>query len=404
MPATTASRDRSRSLVDHSLRKILDRTSGKPRTKFLRFLNEVRARCDLLKVGRHRKHTEADWLDVLLGGLLALSRSRRDWIRPVETWRPEGANPLPLFSSLAHHLTAEYPAPPVLLSAWFMRDDWEGLRSRRWFLQAARGVSLREVGFPVSLTRRMAHRLAHAPAHYPIGFALRWAQVRGLGGSDGLARAVAATRLGETFEHEDFWSSAIQFLVDHPGVDPTAVGSVVEYLQDQKYEWRSVLIGEGPEEVEVDVEAPQPNLSLKGWTADSLLRRVAAWKAERKANLKRVLIRWDRSSIGEFECEDDSGRSWSVRELLDSDKLASEGKAMEHCVATYTDPCARRLTTIWSIRVEASGSWMRSATVEVEPTSREVVQAKARDNEDPAPDCRAILMRWAEREALKLET
>ena len=36
----------------------------------------------------------------------------------------------------------------------------------------------------------LAHEFAHAPANFPIEFALRWAQVRGLGGSDELARAV----------------------------------------------------------------------------------------------------------------------------------------------------------------------------------------------------------------------
>ena len=67
---------------------------------------------------------------------------------------------------------------------------------QRWFCHVGRGGSLRTAGFPIALTRRMAHEFSRAPAAFPIDFALRWAQVRGLGGSDDLARAVAGSRLG----------------------------------------------------------------------------------------------------------------------------------------------------------------------------------------------------------------
>ena len=104
------------------------------------------------------------------------------------------------------------------------------------------------------------------------------------------------------------------------------------------------------------VVAPQPGLSLKGWSANSLLRRVEEWRerrqaeerearrveereARRKARLEPVFARWDRSAIGEFRSLDDAGQTWTVRELLDSDELAAEGRAMSHCVATYTARC-----------------------------------------------------------------
>ena len=45
----------------------------------------------------------------------------------------------------------------------------------------------------------------------------------------------------------------------------------------------------------------------------------------------------------------------------------------------------------------------RVVTVEVNPASREVVQAKARCNEEPDESCLAILRRWAGQEALKVE-
>jgi hypothetical protein len=400
MSVQVAPREHAKAVIDRSVRKALDRTSGKPRRKFLLFLGEVRGRSDLLRPARFRGRTDAGWLDAILGGLLALSGSRNDWIRPVEEWQPQGSNPIPLFSSLAHHLLADYPVPPVLLSAWFLGDSWEGRRQQRWFIRAGRGKSLRSVGFPIPLTRRMSHLFAHAPAHYPIPFALRWAQVRGLGGPEALARVVASTRLGREFDNHEFWASVILLLVNHPTLDPDLVEPVVEYLQDQKFQQRRVIIGE---DTEVYLDAPQPGLCLKGWTVGSLLRRVEAWKSQRKEEAQRTLIRWGRSTIGEFLGRDEAGRTWTIRELLDSDDLAAEGKAMEHCVATYTDYCSRRLATIWSVAVEGIEGRERVATVEVNPASREVVQSKAHGNEDPNELCLAILKEWADREGLKVE-
>jgi hypothetical protein len=84
-------------------------------------------------------------------------------------------------------------------------------------------------------------------------------------------------------------------------------------------------------------------------------------------------------------------RTWTIRHLPDSDQRAAEGKAMDHCVAIYTDYCSQGLATIWSVGVEGAEGRERVATVEVNPASREIVQAEARGNEDPGEPCQAIL-------------
>jgi hypothetical protein len=389
MPVTIAPREHAKALIDRSIRKTLARSHSRPRERFLRFLGEIRGRSNLLRPAHLRGRVEDAWLDAILRGLLALFVSRKGWLRPVETWEPQQTNPIPSFSSLAHHLLADYPVPPVLLSAWFRGVTCKGRLQQGWFRHAGLGQSLRTAGFPIRLSKRAAHEFAHAPAHYPIDFALRWAQVRGLGGSDGLARTVAATRLGRDFDNGEFWTSVIHLFINSPRLDPAHVEPIVEYLYDQKLRSRRLIIGE---DTEVDVGPPQPGLSIKGRTAASLMRRVVDWQAERRSDQpQRGLIRWDRSSIGEFHRRDEADRTWMIRELLDSDEMAAEGKAMEHCVATYTESCARRLTTIWSVGIETSEGRQRVVTVEVNPASRAVIQAKARGNEEPDESCLAIL-------------
>jgi PcfJ-like protein len=400
MPLKIAPREHAKALIDRSIRKALARTYGKPRKSFLQMLGEVRGRSDLLRPARLRGRIEVAWLDTILDGLRALTEHRKDWLRPLDTWRPVGSNPIPLFSSLAHHLLADFPVPPVLVSAWFRGDGFQARQQQRWFKRAGKGISLRTVGFPIALTRRMAHEFAHAPAHYHADFALRWAQVRGLGGPDKLARAVAATRLGREFRHDEFWVSVLHFFINHPKFDLIHVDPIVEFLHAQKFAFRRAIIGQ---DTEIYIDPPQPDLSLKGWSEASLLRRVEEWKARGKVEAVRELIRWDRSGIGELVACDEQGRDWTIRELLDSDALVAEGQAMDHCAATYTLWCAKRLTTIWSVGIERPEGRERVATVEVDPATRGIVQAKARSNDEPDESCLAIIRQWASQEALKPE-
>jgi hypothetical protein len=113
---------------------------------------------------------------------------------------------------------------------------------------------------------------------------------------------------------------------------------------------------------------------------------------------------WKPSGIGDYRWQDEQGRTWTIRELLDSDALAAEGKAMSHCVATFTQWCARGVSTIWSLGIEAAvpGERQRVLTIEVSPETREVVQAKRRDNEAPDETCRVLVEEWARQEGLKV--
>jgi hypothetical protein len=402
MPILLAGREFAENFVDRVVRKVpLGSVDRKTRRAFFKLIWAVQARSDLelLRPGLCEEDGEAQPRDPMLGGLLALCEHRGDWLRPIEEWIPEGSAALDVFSSLAHHLLANYPVPPVLLSAWFQEPGRWAWRQQEWFKHAGLGKSLRTAGFPIAMSRRIAHELAHAPAHFPIKYALRWAQVRGLGGSDALAHAVASTWLGHRFPNNGFWTSVIVFLISHPGLDLAQVGPVVDYLEDQKFEPRTVIIGDG---VEIELDPPQPDLSIKGWTAASLLRRVARWQRQRDRRPERQLIRWAKSEIGGYQRQDEEGRIWTIFELLDSDELAAEGRAMEHCVASYTNVCSKGGATIWSLGLEEDGERQRVLTIEVEPKTRQVVQAKLKDNDDPDERSRSLVEDWARQQGLTL--
>ncbi len=248
----------------------------------------------------------------------------------------------------------------------------------------------------------MAHEFAQAPPQFRVEYALRWAQVRGLGGSDALAHALARSQLGRCFHAEDFWVTVIHFFINNPGLNERDINSIVDYLAIQKFAPRFVNIGD---DVHVTLEPEQPDLRMKGRTASSMLRQVAQWRKQQeedRSKPRREVLKWDRSSFGEYVKVEEDGTTWTIRELIDSDALVAEGQSMKHCVAGYAGLCHKRSITIWSLGIESPEGRQRVLTIDLNPTTREIREAKMACNADPDEPSRNQLQRWAEQEGLSL--
>jgi hypothetical protein len=393
----------SRRLDDavHAARALAGPHAGAPGA-YLRLLHQVRWRTGLLRSARNPRRisrvTEAN------AGLLALALHHADWLRPVEAWRPPPTGSIPQFASLASHLLALYPVPACMTSAWFVLPPGETHPEQQWYKHLGRGHSIRTAGLPLVFTRAMAHHLGQAPHHSSVRAALRWAQVRGLGGHEALARTVAATRLGQSFGEEDFWLTVVQFFVSNPRMDLTHVGPIVDFLHHQRCESREVFV---PGRGIVHQGPPQPDYSLKGRTVASLLRQVEEWHRLLGRDETVPAMSWPRSSIGELRHvegteQQENRRCWTLRELLTSRELFLEGQALHHCVATYARSCAGRRTTIWSLQVDSGHGPHRALTVEVDPGERLIRQARGKGNRLPRAAERTVLEYWATREGLRL--
>lgn len=372
-------------------------------TAYERVLRHVQTVTSLLRpmpsVGRGRTGNR----NLLNCGLLNLALHRADWLRPVETWAPPPGNPWPLFRSLAQHLFANYPVPACLISVWLKPPSKEACRQQGWFKHLGLGGSLRTADLPIPLTRAMAHCFGQAPAHFSVEAGLRWAQVRGLGGPPSLARAVAATRLGKEFQHEDFWLTVLQFLVNHPKLDPGHVGPIVDFLHHQRFVPQEVFVGG----VLVRQRPPRPDYSIKGRTVQSLLRQVEEWHKHLGKECRKPARVWGRSKIREFEvvegcAQEQNMRRWTIRELLTSQELLAEGRALRHCVASYAAECAWRHTSIWSLRLENDTGERRVLTIEVDPATRTICQVRGKANRPPKERERGVLHRWVKREGLRM--
>lgn len=383
----------------HASRSLAKQHTGVP-PAYERLLWHVQTRSYLLhpsdRVGDNRIGFNA--------GLMSLSLYHGDWLRPVEAWHPVEQNPWPQFNSLAQHLLARCPVPAFMTSAWFDLPPGEKLPQHDWYKHLGRGENIRTINLPLKLTKAMAHLFTQAPHHLSAVQAIRWAQVRGLGGSKLLARAIVSTRLGKFLENEDFWESVLHFFINHPSLDLAQVGPVVDFLQHQRFEWKE---GVSPSGAFGRLPPPRPGYSMKGRTVASILRQVDEWHKELGREENQPTIIWRHSPFKDFQMvEGDEGlgkmRVWTITELLTSRALFIEGREMQHCVATYTDLCVSRQASIWSMQMVNRRGQRRVLTIDVDIPTRTIFEVRGRCNRMPSAGERAIVERWAAVEGLKV--
>ncbi|MFK8014724.1 MAG: PcfJ domain-containing protein [Gammaproteobacteria bacterium] len=150
---------------------------------------------------------------------------------------------------------------------------------------------------------------------------------------------------------------------------------------------------------------PQPNLSMKKRTLDALLLQVEQWH-QRLGKMKvDVGTRWAPSGIrpaSYVRGKDEKRVVWRIHELLSQKELMQEGKALKHCVASYSRQCRNGVSSIWSLTSEdASGNLRRRQTIEVSRHKR-IVQCRGRMNKLPSDLEQKIVARWAQAESLSM--
>jgi PcfJ-like protein len=373
----------------HSSRIIAGRHRG-ALPAYDRLVSVVRARSSML--ARRSLLSAGPDVDA---SLLAMALHHADWLAPVESWTHASDSTHAALASLAEHLFARYPMPRFMASAWLGGEPGSRMRERGWYKFLGAGGNVRRAGIPMRITRAMAHRFLGAPDHLSPIAALRWAQVVTLAGdrdAGRLACAILDTRLGRAIddaETEALWESVVVFFLRHPEIDLGHVGPIVDFLQHPLHR----------------------GMTVKGRTPASLLKQVEEWHT-RLGSGAAPLLRWPRASIRDFSWREkpaprgDDGapetRLWTITELCSSDHLVAEGRAMRHCVATYAEACVRRRSSIWSVQVETRQGRARVMTVEVEPGSRRVQQARGKRNAAPSDAAKVVLARWADRERLEI--
>jgi len=375
-----------------------------PLDPYWRLIDAVRARSRLLVPFSNRGWSDPDNAEQVVRACVRMADRLDRWRSAPEVWSAPDAGPFVQFRSLASHLFDSYRVPNFMAPVWMSTADqpWEV----DLYLHLASGRSVRQFKLPAAFdqflcTKKVAALFMQAPDDsHPIQ-ALRWAHVRSLGGDKRVARLLSRWDiLALPSEQEDFWETVIRFLIRNSPISSDEIRQIVRFIDRQRFQPAETVWGPGGGQ-----QPLQPEFTLQGRSLMSLRRHMANWRtelAERRSVPPPPLTRpWPPTPIKPFR-HMQGDALWTIDELLTDQELRIEGGIMRHCVGSYSYRCARRWTSIWSMRMQQGECRKRVLTIEVGPSDGTIWEAKGRRNSPPTETARQLLEQWAHQEGLKL--
>ncbi len=355
---------------------------------------------------------------------------RYHFIRPLEEWRASKSRNLDKFiGTLTRHLFVRYEMPNFMDKAWINSNDLH----IGWYLLIGSGQSLRNAGgLPFPISKKSAHYFMQAPTSLTITQALRWAQVRSLGGDNNLALNLATTVMSEFFQEDNFWISVIRFLVANQ--DKLAihqVNPIIDFLYSKRF-----LRRRGRERNEV-LDPELPKLTMKRRTLPTLLAAVEQWHTDmartpelfqylednqrvvdiqaqdaqeywetNKDWWKKYSKKWPSFGIRQFEYFEGVGQGrkiYTIRHLKSAKALADEGRTMRHCVGSYAFRCEEGRCAIFTLKLKPKGGSLENlVTIEV-TKDKCVVQARSIKNAIPSSVSKRVIKLWAAENGLTIK-
>ena len=324
------------------------------------------------------------------------------FIRSPEEWKPKGKGRDSLFRSLCEHLLMRYKTPAFLWSG-FQAPGQEKVLGPVVALVAS-GKSLHQLvkdgTFPVPLTKAMCHDfLTGTTANMSMVEGIRRAQVNAFGGDKRLFHAWMGTDPGRALKaapDEAFWMTVIQWFAANPMLDPNQIGPLTDYIRYKRNE--------------------EPAFAMKGRSATALLRSMELWHAEgnriQRANARlgngwgssfdtRVVYNKSGFRNGKFDFSYYDKKNhlqedkWFIDEILTGKALAEEGKAMHHCVVSYSGYIAKGETSIWSMIHQTNPCAEHALTLEVKNAIKQIVQIRGVCNRSAEARELNVVQMWA---------
>ncbi len=299
------------------------------------------------------------------------------WINDLFEWKPRSKQTVQQVKELAAYLFCRYKVPDFLYQSFYSSN----LLHIEWFIHLGTGRRVKDLNkMPIPFTQKMGHYFLQAPSRLTVPEALRFAQVRGLGGDERIADRIALSWIGsKSYEDEDFWERFIQILVTGGMFNHSKTGELIDYVREMKRANRGY--------------------SLKGRTLQSLLKQSDEW--HKRSSYSGGLQYWRPCGIEGYRFEREDG-DIIVEELISTKELMNEGRVMRHCVASYAYLCLKGRTAIYSFRKYAHGIQEVLATIEINIAAQKIVQAKGKMNKPVSNEVRRCMEKWAAKRQLSI--
>ncbi|MGO8753176.1 MAG: PcfJ domain-containing protein [Thermoguttaceae bacterium] len=302
------------------------------------------------------------------------------WVRSPLTWK-QGDE-----ISLLDHLFVEHDVPAFLYSEWF-REPVPRFKWLCWFILIARGASLKRAAglFQWNIPRRFQHLLLDAPCDASPTEACIFTEIKRLGGSEADFRRIVAnpafvidpTEISAVESHAEFWRETVAWLIAHGhDINDAESERILAWAMHEYTESERVRYDGGPP------------FTWKGRSVRAVLERSAEYLRPQNCcscrSYRWVGHGWDWAPDNPSLCK------WSFVELTSGEDLFEEGDAMHHCVACYAGRCVSGHSAIVSVRCGES----RCVTVEINPRTKQVVQANGLCNRQATPEEQTAIGLW----------
>ena len=304
------------------------------------------------------------------------------WLRSPLTWdKKEKIN-------IIDHLFVLYDVPEFLYNEWFREGNELRFKWLMWFLLLGQGGSLKKGSddFQWRIPSRFQKYLWDVPADASPIEACIYAEVMRLGGSESdfvrLLRnpsfVVDPTEFSANESHEKFWYDTVRWLIAQSDqITDEQSGFILEWAM---HEYTEAELGR----MELGRGGP---FSWKG----RRLRRVLEQSLEyyRQRSLPYSNYKWNKHGW-DWEYEEAHAHKWTFVELTSGEELYLEGKAMRHCVSSYDGRCASGYSAIVSLRYNGG----RKVTIELNPRTKQIVQARGAHNKEATDEEKSVIASW----------
>jgi hypothetical protein len=217
---------------------------------------------------------------------------------------------------------------------------------------------------------------------------------------------VLSANAAKDLDHGEFWRTAWRFLINVQNeLSMGDVAPLLDFLHAIRHDRTVIETADGV----VTRLPPAPDFSLRGRTIRSLLRLMDNWHRELGTEQSSSdTLEWKRSGIRSLLYKEPRADEslpptvWELTELTTGAQLRAEGIALRHCVASYGFVSWTGKSRIFSLRLRRELILRPVLTIEIQLTTRTVVQARGYRNRLASRRHRRILELWASKEGLKL--
>jgi len=159
-------------------------------------------------------------------------------------------------------------------------------------------------------------------------------------------------------------------------------------------------------------ERQKDGFSFSGRTISSAIKLANEWHELQRREAEQamrdekqaIISSWKGMGIGHFRHESEEF-VWTIYELKTAQDLTNEGRKMKNCVGIYARNCATGRSAIFTVERAYRGSQQaeKAATLEVQISSRAVIQAKGKCNSALPSKTMSVIARWAASNRIKVQ-